>query len=298
MTMSVSLMHSSSPSPSSGPVLHCITGYESGTTAVHVLSPATNTWSHIYTSQPHSQPLLSLSPTSPSSFSSDVTFYTSGADDLIAKHTISAPPPPSPPNPPSPSPPSSATTSGPTKPQSLLSAALASQSSSSSAAATAAAPPPLPNPTPVAPAKVVHTKHSGQQSLVVRSDGRVLATAGWDGRVRVYGAKGLKEVAVLAWHKDGCYAVAFADVGGGGGGGNEGKEGKKGGGEGEAEEMEAGAVVEVGGKGEDNGERTVARIAAGRTVTTVRARREERAKAVHWLAAGSKDGKVSLWEVF
>lgn len=296
MTMSVSLVHSSSPSPSSGPVLHCITGYESGTTAVHVLSPATNTWSHIYTSQPHSQPLLSLSPAPPSP-SSDLTFYTSGADDLIAKHTLSTPPSPSPPKPPS-SPPStsSAATSTPTKPQSLLSAALASQSSSSSSAA--ATPPPLSNPAPVAPAKVVHTKHSGQQSLVVRSDGRVLATAGWDGRVRVYGAKGLKEVAVLAWHKEGCYAVAFADVGGGGGGGNEGKEGKKGGGEGAADDMEVGAVVEVGGKAEESEERAVTRTAAGRTVTTVRARREERAKAVHWLAVGSKDGKVSLWEVF
>ncbi|KAK0625590.1 ASTRA-associated protein 1, partial [Lasiodiplodia hormozganensis] len=121
MTMSVSLMHSR-PSPSSGPVLHCIAGYESGATAVHVLSSATNTWSHIYTSQPHSQPLLSLSPTPPSS-SSDLTFYTSGADDLIAKHTLSAPPSPFPPKPPSSPPAAAPSTPTPTKPQYLLSAA-------------------------------------------------------------------------------------------------------------------------------------------------------------------------------
>ncbi|RAK79955.1 WD40 repeat domain-containing protein, partial [Aspergillus fijiensis CBS 313.89] len=57
------------------------------------------------------------------------------------------------------------------------------------------------------PAKVVKTRHAGQQGLRVRSDGRILATAGWDSRVRVYSCKTLKEVAVLKWHREGCYAV-------------------------------------------------------------------------------------------
>ncbi|PNS18796.1 hypothetical protein CAC42_5335 [Sphaceloma murrayae] len=35
----------------------------------------------------------------------------------------------------------------------------------------------------------IHTGHSGQQGLRVRSDRRILATAGWDGRGRVYSAE-------------------------------------------------------------------------------------------------------------
>ncbi|GAB7338490.1 hypothetical protein MBLNU457_5243t1 [Dothideomycetes sp. NU457] len=60
--------------------------------------------------------------------------------------------------------------------------------------------------------KIVQTKHAGQQSLAVRSDGRIFATAGWDGRMRVYSAQSMKELAVLKWHKEGCYALAFAEV--------------------------------------------------------------------------------------
>ncbi|KAF8537643.1 WD40-repeat-containing domain protein [Trichophaea hybrida] len=56
------------------------------------------------------------------------------------------------------------------------------------------------------------TKHSGLQSVCVRSDGKVFATAGWDGRFRVFKTKGMKEVAVLKWHTVGCYAVTFAEV--------------------------------------------------------------------------------------
>merc|ERR1711939_357892 len=60
--------------------------------------------------------------------------------------------------------------------------------------------------------KSIDTKHAGQQGLSIRSDGRIFATAGWDARVRVYSAKTLKELAVLKWHKEGCYSTAFADV--------------------------------------------------------------------------------------
>jgi WD40 repeat protein len=56
------------------------------------------------------------------------------------------------------------------------------------------------------PYKISHTGHSGQQSLRVRSDGRLLVTGGWDWRIRIYSSKTLKEVAVLKWHKQGVYA--------------------------------------------------------------------------------------------
>ena len=116
----------------------------------------------------------------------------------------------------------------------------------------------------VAEPKTSQTKHAGQQSLVVRGDGKIFATAGWDGRVRVYAAKGMKELAVLKWHKEGCYAAAFADVLDGGG-----------------------TVTDGDGKGESVGK-----------VLTVSQQRLARSKATHWLAAGSKDGSVSLWDIY
>lgn len=112
--------------------------------------------------------------------------------------------------------------------------------------------------------KTLQTKHAGQQSLVVRGDGKIFATAGWDGRVRVYAtAKGMRELAVLKWHKEGCYAAAFADV------------------------LDEVTVTDVDGKGESVGK-----------VLTVSQQRLARSKMTHWLAAGSKDGRVSLWDIY
>lgn len=62
------------------------------------------------------------------------------------------------------------------------------------------------------PIKIVNTKHSGQQSISIRSDGKIFGTAGWDTRIRVYSVKTMKELAVLKWHREGCYAVAFGKV--------------------------------------------------------------------------------------
>lgn len=116
--------------------------------------------------------------------------------------------------------------------------------------------------------KTLQTKHAGQQSLVVRGDGKIFATAGWDGRVRVYAAKGMKELAVLKWHKEGCYAAAFAEVldGGETGVGDLGE-----------------AAAGVGKEGQP---------------LTVSQQRVARSKATHWLVAGSKDGRVSLWDIY
>jgi WD40 repeat protein len=112
--------------------------------------------------------------------------------------------------------------------------------------------------------KAVQTRHAGQQSLSVRGDGKVFATAGWDGRVRVYAAKGLREVAVLKWHKEGCYATAFAEI----------LDGR----------IEASS---------SNGDGAVAR-----RELTVAQQRAFKSQSTHWLAAGSKDGKVSLWDIY
>lgn len=135
---------------------------------------------------------------------------------------------------------------------------------------------------PQTPLKIVNTKHSGQQSLSIRSDGKIFATAGWDAKVRVYSTKGgMKELAVLKWHKEGLYAMGFGEVLEGTVEGKEDRESIN------PPESSGGEVVRMGKEG-----------GVLPKVKTVEQMREERERRRHWLAAGSKDGKVSLWEVY
>lgn len=131
--------------------------------------------------------------------------------------------------------------------------------------------------TELKPMKLSQTKHSGQQGLQIRSDGKVFSTAGWDARVRVYSAKTLKELAVLHWHKTGCYATAFAqtDV-----------------------SLPQKLKQKPDSHSDENevGEITVPN--QGSDITSIQQRRDEKAQTTHWLAAGSKDGKVSLWNIY
>ncbi|KAL8930931.1 MAG: hypothetical protein Q9208_000032 [Pyrenodesmia sp. 3 TL-2023] len=133
--------------------------------------------------------------------------------------------------------------------------------------------------TDLKPFKVVQTKHSGQQGLHVRSDGKIFATAGWDGRVRVYSAKTMKEVAVLKWHKVGCYATAFAEI---------------------VDSESIDTVVDGPRKeeGEEEGEFNTTVAKPSTAMSIVQQRRDARAQSTHWLAVGSKDGKVSLWDIY
>ena len=112
--------------------------------------------------------------------------------------------------------------------------------------------------------KEVQTKHAGQQALRVRSDQKIFATAGWDSRVRVYATKSMQELAVLKWHKEGCYALAFADV----------------------------SPTTI------NDESMAGDSSVVKRELTVSEQRIAKAKTTHWLAAGSKDGKVSLWDIY
>lgn len=75
---------------------------------------------------------------------------------------------------------------------------------------------------------VVHrTKYPGNGAVSIRDDGRIVAVGGWDGkcvgeqfilillsdsmvRVRLYSAKTFKSLGTLAYHKEGCNAIAFA----------------------------------------------------------------------------------------
>lgn len=112
------------------------------------------------------------------------------------------------------------------------------------------------------PLKVVNTKHSGQQGLQIRNDGKVFATAGWDSRIRVYSGKTMKELAVLKWHKDGCYSVAFGEV-----------------------NTPQPSHADL----QDTEERSL---------VAVQNQRNQKIQQTHWLAAGSKDGKISLWDIY
>ena len=124
--------------------------------------------------------------------------------------------------------------------------------------------------TDLKPFKVSQTKHWGQQGLQVRSDSRIFATAGWDSRIRVYSVKTMKELAVLKWHKGGCYATAFAAI-----------------------HEDTGSVSESSDPSDH-----LAVAGQSSAVSTVQQRRDVKARSTHWLAAGSKDGKVSLWDIY
>lgn len=186
-------------------------------------------------------------------------FLTSSADAIIAKHPIPhIPKPSSPAN-------EARPTQTPSGTPSLLSAALTSQPLA----------PQIGSKTVIhvetQPLKIINTKHSGQQDLKIRSDARIFATAGWDSKVRVYSVKTMKEVAALKWHQVGCYAIAFSSI----------------------EDEDDGAKTST-----EGGETSLNTLVPRLVDMSVRDKRLKQVRTAHWLAAGSKDGKVSLWDVF
>lgn len=58
--------------------------------------------------------------------------------------------------------------------------------------------------------KRVSVVNNGFCSVNVRSDGRIVASGGWDGRVRVFGWKSLKPLVVLDFHKESVQTVQFS----------------------------------------------------------------------------------------
>ncbi|KAK2766818.1 ASTRA complex subunit [Arachnomyces sp. PD_36] len=148
----------------------------------------------------------------------------------------------------------------PDAPRSLLGGALKAESSS--------------------PLKSINTKHAGQQDLRIRSDGKIFATAGWDSKVRVYSSKTMKELAVLKWHKDGCYAVGFARL--------------------DLDTSQSQPVTKSATDPEDPGAASKEIIITEGigSLAAVQQQRSRKAQNTHWLAAGSKDGKISLWDIY
>ncbi|XP_061173063.1 guanine nucleotide-binding protein subunit beta-like protein 1 isoform X2 [Saccostrea echinata] len=53
-------------------------------------------------------------------------------------------------------------------------------------------------------------KNPGFNDVRIRNDQKILATAGWDHQVRIFGVKKLKPLAVLSYHKDSVQCLAFS----------------------------------------------------------------------------------------
>lgn len=257
--------------------LTLIAAYESGLSVLAQLREG-ETWVTLYRTQVHTQPVLSLDMDPDKRF-----FLTSGADAVIAKHPILA------------------TVSSLKESQGTrLASSKTAKGPSPSLLTTSLSPRPSSTLPPgqtspyieTQPLKTINTKHSGQQSLRIRSDGKIFATAGWDSKVRVYSTKTMSELAVLKWHNVGCYTVAFALL---------------------ADEKpldpvkssirykETNEKPESGmGTSDILGNRGLTHITTlpkpGQL--SVKDRRIKMAKEAHWLAAGSKDGKISLWDIY
>ncbi|KAB5576249.1 WD40-repeat-containing domain protein [Coniochaeta sp. 2T2.1] len=261
-----------------GVTLTLIAAYENGLVVVAELRK-NGLWAAIYQATPHSQPVLSLDVSPDKDY-----FFTSSADSVIVKHPIPqvtpehlrvGEPPPS--NNTAASAASQPQARNPNKGASLLSAALAAEPRPQ-APRTPSSNTSEPQTTPL---KVVNTKHSGQQSLKIRSDARIFATAGWDSKIRVYSVKTMKEVAVLKWHQVGCYTVAFSSL-----------EPRS-----DSDDRDSADDKSPNEQG-DSPSNTSTTLVPKLVDMTVREKRIRAAKTAHWLAAGSKDGKVSLWDVF
>ena len=143
------------------------------------------------------------------------------------------------------------------------------------------------------PLKKVNTKHSGQQGLVIRSDGKIFATAGWDSRVRVYSCKTMKELAVLKWHREGCMAVAFAEIAVPADG-NEDHSSSRASSDCGLEMAENTSSIQT----VQYQQQLKVQDEQQHLMGMAHQNRQDKAQSTHWLAAGSKDGKVSLWDIY
>lgn len=57
----------------------------------------------------------------------------------------------------------------------------------------------------------VTTTNPGFNDALVRNDGKVVIFAGWDGNIRIFGAKKLKPLAVLNFHNESVHCLAFCE---------------------------------------------------------------------------------------
>ncbi|KAI0967239.1 WD repeat-containing protein [Xylaria arbuscula] len=265
--------------------LFLLAGYENGL-AVVARRRHGGAWDILYKCQAHSQPILSLD------FSPDKEYFlTSGADAIIARHPIPHANPTTPRVPVSKrteTPGFEGDTKGTTESKaSLLSTGLVTSSNPDTKPPSSRNLPKKVTEVETSPLKKIDTRHSGQQALTIRSDERIFATAGWDSKIRVYSAKTMAELAVLKWHDVGCYAAAFAVL-----------QTSQKDSPGDSKENPLGSAVEEQTKPLDRSKETAVVAAIRPGELSVKDRRIKLAKEAHWLAAGSKDGRISLWDIY
>lgn len=56
----------------------------------------------------------------------------------------------------------------------------------------------------------VAMKNPGFNDIVIRKDGKIVVTAGWDRQIRIFGCKKLKPLAILSYHKDSVNCLTFS----------------------------------------------------------------------------------------
>ncbi|CAG8452921.1 28315_t:CDS:2 [Dentiscutata erythropus] len=60
--------------------------------------------------------------------------------------------------------------------------------------------------------KSTTVKYAGIAEVKIRSDGKIFATAGWDTNIRIFSSKSLKPLAILSYHRESVYALAFSRI--------------------------------------------------------------------------------------
>ncbi|CAG8707810.1 8963_t:CDS:2, partial [Acaulospora morrowiae] len=113
--------------------------------------------------------------------------------------------------------------------------------------------------------KSTTVKYAGIADVKIRSDGKIFATAGWDAKIRVFSSKSLKPLAILQYHRESVYALAFSLILG-------------------QDAIKQSATFENEPKDKNVDDRIV------------QEQRQQFAK--HYLVGSGKDHRISLWEIY
>ncbi|KAI1316474.1 ASTRA complex subunit [Mortierella claussenii] len=138
-------------------------------------------------------------------------------------------------------------------------------------------------------------KSNGIADIKIRNDNKVLGLAGWDGSLRVYSVKTLKPLAILKYHREGLYGLAFAlihqqptsieatAIQGGGA-------------EHEQADREAEAKEKDHGSSDHESEDDTDEDDSSDLEDALEGRRQWSTR--HWIATGGKENRISLWEIY